>query len=120
MLGHLIRQLWRRGSKAFSETKGGGGTTAARQDIETGVALQKNGRLKDAETVYRRILQSQPQNPEAMHLLGHVLNLQRNYAAAADVLKQLVALCPESPDAQLSLGLVRKAQGSLKEAAASF
>lgn len=119
MLGQLIRQLWRRRSGGFPKTAGARETTDAR-DLETGLALQKNGQFSEAAAVYRQVLRGDPRNPDAMQLLGHVLNLQRNPVAAAEVLQQLVALCPELADAHLNLGIALKAQGLLKEAAVSF
>lgn len=55
-----------------------------------------------------------------MHLLGHVLSLQRDYVAAAEILRQLVALHPDLADAHLNLGIVLKAAGRLEEAAECF
>ena len=40
------------------------------QALQQGVAAHKEGNLKDAERLYRAILQSQPQHPDANHNLG--------------------------------------------------
>ena len=40
------------------------------QALRQGVAAQKAGKLKDAERLYRAILQVQPKHPEANHNLG--------------------------------------------------
>ena len=42
------------------------------QALQQGVAAQKEGRLEDAERIYRSILQSQPLHPDANHNLGGV------------------------------------------------
>ena len=40
------------------------------QALQQGVAAHKEGRLEEAERLYRAILQSQPSNPDANHNLG--------------------------------------------------
>jgi tetratricopeptide (TPR) repeat protein len=52
------------------------------QALEQGVAALKEGKLQDAERLYRAILQSQPLHPDANHNLG-VLAVSVNKAEAA-------------------------------------
>ncbi|MFL2918936.1 MAG: tetratricopeptide repeat protein [Thalassobaculaceae bacterium] len=52
------------------------------QALQNGVAAHKEGRLQDAERLYRAILQSQPAHPDANHNLG-VLAVSVNKAEAA-------------------------------------
>ena len=52
------------------------------QALQQGVAAHKEGNLEDAERLYRAILQSQPQHPDANHNLG-VLAVSVNKADAA-------------------------------------
>ena len=40
------------------------------QALQQGVAAHKEGKLQDAERLYRAILQAQPQHPDANHNLG--------------------------------------------------
>ena len=40
------------------------------QALQQGVTAHKEGKLQDAERLYRAILQSQPSNPDANHNLG--------------------------------------------------
>ena len=40
------------------------------QSLQQGVAAHKEGKLQDAERLYRAILQSQPLHPDANHNLG--------------------------------------------------
>ena len=40
------------------------------QALQQGVAAHKEGKLQDAERLYRAILQSQPKHPDANHNLG--------------------------------------------------
>ena len=52
------------------------------QALQQGVAAHKEGKLQDAERLYRAILQSQPFHPDANHNLG-VLAVSVNKADAA-------------------------------------
>ena len=52
------------------------------QALQQGVAAHKEGKLQDAERLYRAILQSQPAHPDANHNLG-VLAVSVNKAEAA-------------------------------------
>ena len=52
------------------------------QVLQQGIAAHKEGRLQDAERLYRAILQSQPLHPDANHNLG-VLAVSVNKVDAA-------------------------------------
>ena len=52
------------------------------QALQQGIAAHKEGRLQDAERLYRAILQSQPKHPDANHNLG-VLAVSVNKADVA-------------------------------------
>ena len=52
------------------------------QALQQGVAAHKEGKLQDAERLYRAILQSQPKHPDANHNLG-VLAVTVNKADVA-------------------------------------
>ena len=52
------------------------------QALQQGVEAHKEGKLQDAERLYRAILQSQPKHPDANHKLG-VLAVSMNKADVA-------------------------------------
>ena len=52
------------------------------QALQQGVAAHKEGKLQDAERLYRAILQSQPAHPDANHNLG-VIAVSVNKAETA-------------------------------------
>jgi Flp pilus assembly protein TadD len=55
------------------------------------------GRLRDAESIYRQILQQQPNEPSTLHLLG-VLAIQAGRAdAAAPLIERAIELQPNEP-----------------------
>ena len=53
-----------------------------KQALQQGVAAHKEGKLEEAERLYRAILQSQPAHPDANHNLG-MLAVSDNKADAA-------------------------------------
>jgi thioredoxin-like negative regulator of GroEL len=52
------------------------------QALQQGVAVHKEGKLEEAERLYRTILQSQPTHPDANHNLG-LIAVSVNKAVAA-------------------------------------
>jgi len=65
------------------------------QKLQQGIAAHKEGKLQEAEGIYRAILQSQPLNPDANHNLG-VLAVSVNKAdAALPLFKTALAAKPQ-------------------------
>src|SRR6185437_11952184 len=46
----------------------------AAKEINNGIALHQTGRLAEAMAIYRRVIEAQPNNPNAHHLLGLALH----------------------------------------------
>ncbi len=75
--------------------------------LEEGIALQREGRLADAERRYREILKRRPDDPGALHYLG-LLNYQRgSLDAAEDLIGRSLKLSPGRADAWSDLGAVK-------------
>src|SRR5882762_10069986 len=73
--------------------------------FQQGLALHKQGRLDQAEALYRAVLESQPSHFGALHFTG-LIHYQRGApAAAADWIGRALAVNPASPDAHSNLGL---------------
>ncbi|OJT96461.1 MAG: hypothetical protein BGN82_03060 [Alphaproteobacteria bacterium 65-7] len=82
------------------------------------VALHQQGRLEDAEALYRRILATDPRVFAALYLLG-VLHLERGDAAGAVALiERALALNPHDPNAlthhALALGALARFDEALR------
>jgi tetratricopeptide (TPR) repeat protein len=74
--------------------------------LERGIALQRAGRLADAEQRYREILELRPDDPAALHYLG-LLNYQRGSLDSAEALiERSLKLQPGRADAWNDLGVV--------------
>jgi tetratricopeptide (TPR) repeat protein len=65
------------------------------QALQQGVAAHKEGKLEDAERLYRAILQSQPEHPDANHNLGLIAVSVNNTEAALPLFKSALGTNPE-------------------------
>jgi tetratricopeptide (TPR) repeat protein len=66
--------------------------------LTTGLDYQRQGHLSDAEAVYRAVLSTDPDNADALHLLGVIANETGKPEAAADLVRQAIRLRPEVPE----------------------
>jgi predicted O-linked N-acetylglucosamine transferase (SPINDLY family) len=78
------------------------------------------GDLQTAENIYRQILQLDPDNPEALHLLGVSAYQQQHYETARTLIRQALVRKPDFSDAHSNLGNVLRELGRLDEAEKSF
>jgi len=88
--------------------------------IEEAVALQRQGRVAEAEKIYGRILKTVPDQFETLQLLAE-LKMQRGKTGEAyRLMTAAVAARPQSVEARIHLGLVLRALKRPEEALASF
>lgn len=77
------------------------------------------GRLAEAEYVCRQVVESDPLNAAALHLLG-VLAHQAGRGEAVALIGRAVALEPRNAEFHYNLGVALQRQGQLDQAAASY
>jgi protein O-GlcNAc transferase len=65
----------------------------------------QNGRLVQAEKLYRKLLQHDPGHPVLLHDLGGVLLMRGVYADAADLLEQCLVRMPDHLAAHANIGV---------------
>jgi Flp pilus assembly protein TadD len=75
------------------------------RQIQTAAAHHRAGRLREAETIYRRVLSSRPRNADALYLLGLVTQLTRRFAESAELFERAVRENPKSVKYLVNLGL---------------
>jgi len=93
---------------------------ASPPNLETAVAHHQSGRIAEAAAIYRQVLDADPHNFDALHLLG-VVELQRGRAQdAVDLISQSLAGQPENFHALNHLGEAFRALGFLDEAKTCF
>ena len=66
-----------------------------KQALQQGVAAHKEGKLQEAERLYRAILQSQPAHPEANHNLGLIAASVNKAEAALPLFKTALEANPK-------------------------
>lgn len=88
--------------------------------LETAIQFHKAGRLREAEGIYREILQLEPSNPDALHLLGVIATQVGRLDRAIDLLRQAVTIRPASATYHASLGTALAHCGDTRAAAASL
>lgn len=66
------------------------------QMLHAAVDLHRQGRRKEAETLYRRILKRQPKQPDALHLLGQLEHGRGRLNEALDLFSRAVAARPNA------------------------
>ena len=102
----------------------GGQPTGNAPDIQQALDLavhhHKAGDLPKAEGIYQQILQADPSQPVALHLLGVIAHQVGKHDTAVDLITKALAIKPDFAEAHNNLGNVLKERGNLDEAVASF
>ena len=83
-------------------------------------ALHQQGRLAEAEALYRQILGHDARVFPALYLLGMLRLQQGDSGEAVDLLGRALALNPNDPAALMHYGLALHGQGRFAQAAATF
>jgi protein O-GlcNAc transferase len=86
------------------------------QALELAEQSRRGGRLAEAESVYRQLLQQQPNLPGAHNDLGLVLREMRKWDESAAAHRMALALNPEFPEAWTNLGAVERTLGRIEQA----
>lgn len=88
--------------------------------LATAGGLHQQGRLADAEKLYRNILRAKPKHFEARHLLGILRSQQGRSAEALDLIEAALEISPNHPDALYNRGNVLVELERYEEALASY
>ncbi len=81
---------------------------------------QKEGRLEEAEHLYRRVLRNRPRNVDAMRLLASIAAKAGRADEAERLLERAISVAPDFLAAVLDLGKLRKEQDRYGEALDCF
>jgi protein O-GlcNAc transferase len=90
------------------------------EEIKRAVRAQNAGRLQDAESIYRRVLDADPRCADAWHLLGVVCLQTSRSAMAAEHIARSIELLPTFAAAHNNLGSALMTLGRRAEAVAAF
>ena len=90
------------------------------ESFNSAFRLQQEGRLIEAETLYRAVLDVAPEHPGSHHLLGLVEHQLGRHDAALASIKRAIALNEGEPNYHNNLGTVYRTLGKLDEAIACY
>ena len=88
--------------------------------LNSAVALHQSGRPAEAEALYRRVLELEPGNADALHLSGVVAHQAGRHADAIAFIAKAIKKAPRNPFFRLNLANACHALGDLDKAAAAI
>ncbi len=112
--------LLRRGPEADAAFEKCFALSPERRVMALAAEHQKEGRLEEAERLYRQVLRESPRNVDAMRLLALIAQNTDHVDDAENLLEQAIAIAPDFMLAILDLGRLRKEQDRYAEALECF
>ncbi|MBY0270566.1 MAG: tetratricopeptide repeat protein [Burkholderiales bacterium] len=94
--------------------------TAALTTLQQALALHQGGQLAQAQALYDRVLQWQPENFDALHLSGLIAFQSKNPARAVELINRALAVNPDHADAHANMGNALRKLGQFESALASY
>jgi tetratricopeptide (TPR) repeat protein len=86
------------------------------QALQRAMKHQAEGKLKQAEGLLRQVLQAQPKNPVALHLLGIVAHQAGKTDQGIQLIRQAIEISPRTGQFHSNLGEMLRLTGRLDEA----
>ena len=86
------------------------------QAMQTALYHHQRGELQQAETLYRNVLDREPENVDALHLLGVIAHQLGKHESAVEHISRAIALSPNVAEFYNSYGEAIRAMGDLKKA----
>ena len=90
------------------------------QSINLALQHHAAGRFPEAESIYQRILRANPDQPDALHLLGVIAHQAGQDNAAVDLISRALSIKPDVAEAHNNLGIALRKLGRPEDAVASF
>ncbi|NQU59093.1 MAG: tetratricopeptide repeat protein [Rhodospirillales bacterium] len=90
--------------KAARSTKSGKAPLVIQESLALATQHHTAGRLSEAETLYQQILRANPNQPDAIHLLGVLAYQGGQYDSAVELISKALAIKPDYPEASYNLG----------------
>ncbi len=87
--------------------------------LRTALQLQQSGNIRQAEAIYHQVLQSSPNHPDALHLLGLLARQEGNYQQAVDLIAKAAKINPVAP-VYFNLGNAYQSLDDMENAIDSF
>jgi protein O-GlcNAc transferase len=90
------------------------------EKIHKAIHHHQSGRLAKAEALYRQVLATHPEHPDALHLLGVVALQQGKFQNSEDLIRKALRHRPRTPEYHGNLGLALERQGKFEQAVAAY
>jgi Flp pilus assembly protein TadD len=90
------------------------------QTLESALEHHNAGELPEARSLYQRVLQLDPNQPAALHLLGVLAHQLGDHTVAENLITKAIALQPGYAEAHCNLGNTIGDLGRLDEAVACY
>ena len=90
------------------------------QQLQLGIKYCQSGQLQQAEVCFQQVLQWQPDNPDAYHLLGVIAAQQGHFQTAIEQIQRAIALNSKEATFHHNLGNVYQQSGQLQQAIESY
>ncbi len=94
--------------------------TTIKEVFELAIRQHQEGKLVEAESLYRQILAVESEHAESIHHLGVIAHQVGRNEEAIRWIRQAIALAPGCVEAYNNLGVVLKDQGRLDEAIVAY
>ena len=114
MLANLFRQLLKSSRPGPQQARWLG------NELASAIRLQQSGEHAQAESIYRAVLERNPDHADALHLLGCNLIAQRRLDEAIAVLLRVSGIDPACAEAHYNLAGAYSARGDLGSALKSY
>lgn len=88
--------------------------------LQIAIAHHQAGRLQQAESIYRQILQADPEYADALHLSGVIAQQKGELDSAVELIGKAISINATVADYYNNLGIVLRKQGKLNAAAMSY
>ena len=93
---------------------------AVHDALTRGFALYRAGKHEEAQVIYRRVLQMQPDHPDALHLLGVARRQSGKPKEAIELIRRAIAVRPGNPVYVSNLGTAFEAAEDNDNAMAAY
>jgi Predicted methyltransferase (contains TPR repeat) len=88
--------------------------------VSIAILLQKNEQLVEAQELYRRVLETAPNHPQALHYSGVLAHQQGRSDEAVMLIEKSLELQPDRADCYNNLGIILQSNGKLERAIEAY
>ena len=84
--------------------------------VAIAIQLQRREQLREAHELFRRVLETVPDHPDALHYSGVLAHQQGRKTEAIALIERSLALVPDRADWHSNLGIVLQSEGRFEDA----